>query len=171
MCAVEGQGQEPRKRGPARPTRAFLATVLLLGLGLGLVPLPGGLARSLLQSAQSLELNKIDREATAASYYEGLINVGGDSTRSELALRLLGKPTHGMDFNDIGATHYLQGDPLQFELHPNVHRRAFGQEFSTNAHGQRDREYTLEKPPGTFRIALFGRLDRHGLGRQHARDV
>jgi hypothetical protein len=58
----------------------------------------------------------------------------------------------------------LAGDFLIFELQPNVNRLLFGQPFTTNAFGMRDRPYTLKKPPGTFRIAVLGSSIDMGWG-------
>lgn len=152
----------PAPAGRFRPTGAFLLTAALLALTF--VPLPSGPLRAIRQSARSREPNAADRQATEAGYYEGLINVGHDGTRSELALRLLGKPPQWIKFSDIGATKYLPGDPLQFELAPNVRKTAFGEEFATNALGLRDHEYSPAKPPGVFRIALLGASIDMGWG-------
>jgi hypothetical protein len=151
----------PRGTRP-RPTGAFWLTVALFASAL--VPLPSGPLRALRQSARSLEPGAADRRATEAGYYQGLINVGHDGTRSELALRLLGKPTHWVKFSDIGATKYLPGDPLQFELYPNVRETAFGAEFTTNALGLRDVEYGVARPPGVTRVALLGASIDMGWG-------
>jgi hypothetical protein len=42
-----------------------------------------------------------------------------------------------------------------------IHKEA---SFSTNSHGMRDREYSLEKPPDTYRIALLGASHDAGSG-------
>ena len=94
----------------------------------------------------------------AAGYYEGLIG-GGDGpegARGELALRLMGKPNGWVRFNDADVSRMLPGDFLQFELLPGIQRMLFGQPFVTNSHGMHGAEVALEKPPGTFRIALLG---------------
>ncbi len=148
--------------GRQRPTGAvFVAAVLIV---LAMVPLPSGTLRALRLSARSLGPNAADRQATEAGYYEGLINVGNDGTRSELALRLLGKPPQWTKFSDIGATKYLPGDVLQFELAPNLRKTAFGEEFSTNRLGFRDHEYSQAKPPGVFRVVLLGASIDMGWG-------
>ncbi len=51
-----------------------------------------------------------------------------------------------------------------FELKPNQHRILFGQPFTTNSHGLRDREYTVEKPPDVYRIAVLGSSIDMGWG-------
>src|SRR5262245_29511335 len=111
------------------PTRAFLATLLLLAASV--LPLPWGVARGVRQSARSPEPNRADRDASAGSYYEGLINIAADASRNELALRLMGKPTGWLDFHQVGATRYLEGDLLQFELEPGLRKVVLGRPFST----------------------------------------
>lgn len=151
-----------RARWP-RPTAAFLATVALLVIGVA--PLPAdSWARWVRQSVRSLEPNRADRKGTEAGYYEGLINVGQDGAADELTLRMLGKPQDWVNFHDLGATRYARGDILQFELYPNLRRVAFGRPFETNSQGLRDREYAIEKPAGTYRIALLGASIDMGWG-------
>lgn len=146
-----------------RPTPAFSLTFALLVVGL--VPMPkGSWMRWVRQNARSQELNRADRQATEAGYYEGLINVGIDGDRGGLAASLVGEASDSVSFHDIGATRYMYGDVLQFELRPSLRRAAFGKPFTTNALGLRDREYSAEKPPGTFRIAVLGSSIDMGWG-------
>jgi hypothetical protein len=143
-----------------RPTPAFLLSLALLLIGL--FPLPGGWGRSVRLSLRSPEINRADREQSAGGYYEGLIGVGDG--RDELSMRLLGKPANWANIHQIDAIRNLTMDPLQFELKPNIERTLFGRRFSTNAYGLRDRPTTLEKPSGTFRIALLGSSMDMGWG-------
>jgi hypothetical protein len=151
----------PRPR--IRPTSAFWVTLALLVVGFA--PLPAdSWARWARQSARSLEPNRADREGNEAGYYEGLISGGRDGRHDELALCLLGKPHHWVDFHDIGATRYTKGDVLGFDLYPNLRRTAFGLPFETNNQGLRDREYATPKPPGIFRVAVLGASIDMGWG-------
>jgi hypothetical protein len=79
-------------------------------------------------------------------------------------MRLLGKPSDWVRFHAANVSNPLETDPLLFELQPNLHRTLFGQPFKTNSHGLRDREYTVAKPPGVFRIALLGSSIDMGWG-------
>ena len=145
----------------------FAKTLMLLLLGLAPMPMGWGKAREVIESTRSPELNRADRESSAAGYYEGLIG-GGEGPqggRGELALKLLGKPTEWVRFHASDVTYPLpDGDFLQFELKSNVRKTLFGRPFTTNAHGMRDREYTKEKPEGTFRIAVLGSSMDMGWG-------
>jgi hypothetical protein len=134
---------------------------------LGLIPLPLGwaTARSVLASARSPELNRAERESSAGGYYEGLIGGdGGEGSRSELAMRLLGKPSDWVRFHAANVARVLENDFLLFELKPNLRRTLFAQPFTTNSFGLRDREYSLKKPPGVFRIVLLGSSIDMGWG-------
>jgi hypothetical protein len=158
-------GLKGAARAHARPGRdvalGIAATAGLLALGL--LPTEGqGTLRAALRGAHALDLNHADHEKHATGYYVGLID-GDTPGRDELALALLGKP-NSEDFKDIGATKYLYGDVLQFELLPSVDARAFGRPFTTNRSGLRDREYDRAKPPGVFRIALLGSSMDMGWG-------
>jgi hypothetical protein len=154
---------DPTGNRPARVCFAQTLVVLLLGL----LPLPAGWAgaRSALDSVRSPELNRTERESSAGGYYEGLIGGdGGEGSRSELAMRLLGKPTDWVRFHAANVSQVLDNDFLLFELKPNLHRTLFGQPFTTNRYGLRDREYTLVKSPGVFRIAVLGSSIDMGWG-------
>ena len=148
--------------------RVCFAQTLALVL-LGLLPFPLGWAatRSAMESARSHELNRSDRDEAAGGYYEGLIGGpdGPQGARADLARALLGKPS---DWDRIETAKVMRNLPdrdfLQFDLKPNLNKRLFGQPFTTNSHGMRDREYTLEKPENTFRIAVLGSSIDMGWG-------
>jgi hypothetical protein len=146
--------------------RAGIVQALLL-LVVALVPLPADWEKlkSMIDSARSPELNRTEREGPAG-YYEGLLagadNV--DTARGESSLRLIGKPSGWVRFQEADVVHYLEQDFLQFELKPLVHRSLFGQDFLTNAHGMHDDPVALEKPAGTFRIAVLGSSMDMGWG-------
>jgi hypothetical protein len=159
--------REPSSAIGIRSARICFAQTLVV-LIVGLLPIPAGwaLARSALQSTRSPDLNRADREASAGGYYEGLIG-GGDSpegARSELAMRLLGKPSDWVRFDAANVAYHINGDFLLFALKPNVRRRIFGQPFATNAQGFRDGPFSIEKPPGTFRIVVLGSSIDMGWG-------
>ncbi len=144
----------------------FAATLGLLALGLATLPAGWTRARAAIDSARSPELNRAEREASAGGYYEGLIG-GGDGpegARSELALRLMGKPTDWARFHAADVSRHLAGDFLQFELRPGVDRKLFGKPFRTNAQGRRGRTYAVGKPEGVYRIALLGSSMDMGWG-------
>jgi len=153
-----------RTRRSAALQALGVSTLILVA---GLIDLPAGKARGLLQSLRSAEANRADREENAAGYYEGLINRGGVDQRAEddVALRLLGKPRRWINFHDLDATHYMPDQFLQFELIPNLERPVFDHVFTTNSLGLRDHEgYTVAKPAGTFRIVLLGSSIDMGWG-------
>ena len=77
---------------------------------------------------------------------------------------LMGKPNGWVRFNDADVSRMLPGDFLQFELLPGIQRTLFGQPFVTNSHGMHSAEVALEKPPGTFRIAVLGASMDMGWG-------
>ena len=60
------------------------------------------------------------------------------------------------------------GDAQDYELVPNKEGRFVGAMVRTNHWGMRDREYSLERPAGTYRIALARTVNRDGLGGRSA---
>ena len=82
----------------------------------------------------------------------------------ELSLRLIGKPSGLVRFQEADVVHYLEDDFLQFELKPMVRRTLFGQPFVTNAFGMHDDPVAIEKPEGTVRIAVLGSSMDMGWG-------
>jgi hypothetical protein len=78
---------------------------------------------------------------------------------------MLRKPTDWARFTAADVTRPLpDADFLQFELKANVRKQLFGHPFTTNPHGMRDRDYTVEKPDGVFRIAVLGSSMDMGWG-------
>lgn len=147
-----------------RPSPAHFALTLSLLL-LGVLPLPRALSDAR-ESARSLEPNHADAESGAGGYYEGLIEgvEVAKGTRSELSLRLLGKPVEWVRFQAANVSRPTLRDFLQFELIAGLDTNLYGKPFSINAHGMRDRDYTVAKPEGTFRIALLGSSIDMGWG-------
>jgi lysophospholipase L1-like esterase len=60
----------------------------------------------------------------------------------------------------IGVSGMIRASPdldIQYELKPNLRAVRYKKvHVTTNSAGWRDREWTLEKPPGTFRVAVIG---------------
>ncbi len=148
-----------------RPSPIHFAITLAV-LTIGVIPLPRALTAAR-ESAQSIEPNRADREATAGGYYEGLID-GGDGkatgSRSELSLRLMGKPVEWVRIQAANVSRPIPFDFLQFDLKPSLDQPLFNQRFTTNRLGMRDRETTVAKPEATFRIALLGSSIDMGWG-------
>ena len=57
---------------------------------------------------------------------------------------------------------YSDNEWLIYDLKPSFKVVSHGISFSTNSHGQRDVEYSMKKPPNTFRVAVIG--DSVGFG-------
>lgn len=53
---------------------------------------------------------------------------------------------------------------LYYEPRPNLDQPEFNVRFVTNSHGMTDREYSLERPPGVWRVAFMGDSLTRGLG-------
>jgi D-alanyl-lipoteichoic acid acyltransferase DltB (MBOAT superfamily) len=108
------------------------------------------------------KLNAFDREQLYAGYYETLIssNTNLNSRMWELERS---KPKSWKNFHAIGAT-TRRNDILLKDMKPNQEVEFKGGLFTTNSHALRDREYALEKPPNTLRIALLGGSIEMGAG-------
>lgn len=141
------------------PTLSLLALLSTAWLAPKLRRLPGGtLLNRSLDKVRSRELNLIDLENLNAGYYEGLLNqsVGTTSLAGFLA-----PPSASPE----KATEKLEPSPgeqqapfLLHEYMPNVDVEvpAIGERIITNRFALADREYTLEKPSATYRIAFLG---------------
>ena len=149
-----------------RPSIARVALTALV-LVAGLFPLPTGWVRNLRDVARSQDLNIADREATAGGYYEGLIGGAGKNSRgvpSALEVALMGKPIDRNRDLVRRITRDLKDDFLQFDLKPSYDEVLFGERFTTNAAGMRDRDYSVRKPAGVFRVVLLGSSIDMGWG-------
>lgn len=138
-------------------------TMLLL---LGLVPVPVGLdwASSMRESARSPRMNRVDRERTAGGYYQGLIGVDGVECVAARPSSATTRPFAAVPFTQANVSKRVERDFLLLELLPNISKPLYGNTFTTNSHGMRDRPYDLEKPEGTFRIAVLGSSIDMGWG-------
>jgi hypothetical protein len=147
----------------ARPsiTRLVLTTLVLVA---GMAPLPVGWALTARETIQSTE---VDRSTAAGGYYEGLIagaGKNGKGAQTPLELCLMGNPIGHNRSQVKEVTRELKDDFLQFDLKPSYDALFFGQRYTTNAQGMRDREYDIEKPDNIYRIALLGASIDMGWG-------
>lgn len=141
------------------------ATVLATSSVLLLVSIPsiytslGSPVRRVVLRAQSTTPNRIDIERRERGYYETL-------SRSN-RLDLLGN-TEVVDVGWVGfwetpaATR--TNDIRRYTLTPNTDIKWRGARLTTNQWGMRDKDYTIRKPKGTYRIALLGSSHVMGLG-------
>jgi hypothetical protein len=158
---------EPTCAGMARA--ALLHPLVLLLVGLVSWPTDWDKIRTVITSARSPQPNHARRDSHATGYYQELIEGadGPGGARSVWSTRLTAKPDDWIGFQEADVVHYLDDDFLQFELKPRVRRTLFGQPFVTNAFGMHDDQVTIEKPEGTFRIAVLGASMDMGWGVKH----
>ncbi len=113
--------------------------------------------RTVLDSARSPEHSSIDHEPHALGYYIELIE-GSSGYHAA-------RPEGWVDFRKADVIRYLDNDFLLFELKPNLCRTVFdGLPFRTNSFGMHGDPASLEKPSGTFRIAVLGASMDMGWG-------
>ncbi len=113
-----------------------------------------------LASLRDTGLNVRDAAKQHRGYYEqldvrGQINVAVAATREQQSQWLA--PA------DVGILR-KRNDSMVNDLHPSLHVVWNGNQFTTNTFGMRDREYSVRKPVGTYRIALLGPSNVMGNG-------
>ena len=146
----------------ARPSTVRVLMTLSV-LALGLAPLPAGWALTARDNLRSPDAVRPE----AGGYYEGLIGRSGRDGRGEMSpleLRIQGNPIAHNRSQVKEVTRELKDDFLQFDLKPNFDAMFFGQRYTTNTQGLRDREYDIDKPDGVYRIALLGSSIDMGWG-------
>ncbi|NND72801.1 MAG: hypothetical protein HKN43_14585 [Rhodothermales bacterium] len=107
-------------------------------------------------------LNERDDELLVRGYYEGLLQTG--KYTSQLWKRQEGKPPDwGAGVETVGVGRRT-GDMYKVELLPNIEANFKRARLSTNSYKMRDKEYALEKPDNTLRMALLGSSLEMGWG-------
>lgn len=162
------------RRGKAAPSaraafwqNAFVqAPILVLLAFAGIRPflaphLPEA-AQVVIKSLSWTRPNAADGEREVLGYYDNAIeasrfnrSLGGDAG---------GPPANWQrQIEDTSAARNTGAFPLT-ELVPSRQTVINGKTIGTNSFGMRDREYTVEKPPNTLRIALIGSSGEMGWG-------
>ncbi len=138
----------------------FATIVTLVAFSPGsLVPLSYRLSM-LAKDVFDNRLNVADTERLQRGYYEDLGDVRG--LNDELFWLRFGKEPKG--WADRHPLMRIRGDAFAYDYEPFSHRLFNGIPHTINSHGMRDREYTLQRPPRTFRIALIGASHEAGTG-------
>lgn len=139
---------------------ALLATAGLLALGLASTRASGVLKDG--------SLNRFDTERMERGYYETLLDAGrrldrlpGEGNAKQTNSQK--NPGAERPF-DVGPLATPVADLREFVLRPNLTMRLDTGCWTTNSLGLRDREYTMEKPEATVRIALLGDSIANGWG-------
>lgn len=109
---------------------------------------------SFIASLQTERLNARDTELQMRSYYETLME--SDQPTSMLAERDIEAPQGENQKAKESDAVRNTGDALGYEYIPSRKTVINSIVQQTNRWGMRDKDYTLQKPPGTRRIALIG---------------
>ena len=139
-----------------------MSAIALLLLGVGMRPETLSFApqlAGLVDRATTSKLNSADARRLERGYYEDLADVGrfGDTLASLYARQ-------PKDWRGTESANRKTGGFPPYELIPSISPRYKGAVQSTNEWGMRDRPYTLEKPAGTWRLALLGSSHTKGSG-------
>ena len=149
----------------SRMTRQLLVIVLILVSGIVPERLAGLKASSLRDSLKSNLFNRADLERMEHGYYEALLDRGRrlDDLAELPTMRVRWRSGSTWSIPVDQSPLVVRVDDLrEVVLKKNDATTRFGLDWRTNSQGMRDREYSLEKPRGTFRVALVG--DSIGAG-------
>ena len=138
-----------------RPNRSAFLTVALLAWGLAPAALAPGWSGRAREALRSDGRNPGDLERLERGYYEALTGPGRRLDR-------VATPQADPLPTDFGPLTRAVADVREYVLRPGLTTRHRGATWTTNARGMRDREYAIEKPAGTRRVALVG--DSIGAG-------
>jgi hypothetical protein len=97
--------------------------------------------------------NQADEEQMQAGYYENLMDVRRFS--SLLSESYMSQPADWKLLEDTPAVRWIDSVRLK-DLVESSDLMVNGRHIQINRHNMRDQEYTLEKPPRTYRIAVMG---------------
>ncbi len=112
-------------------------------------------------SIRSAKLSKTDTAKLEKGYYEDLVRV--DRFNSPLWEIYAKRPTKWLDPKTSGLKR-LRDDFLRDELMPSARSVTSFSTITTNRWGMRDKDYALEPPAGSYRIALLGASSVMGWG-------
>jgi len=116
-------------------------------------------AKNVLASLTAHRPNLRDQEMEMRGYYEQLL---GAEVASQAVWRSVGEaPKNWVGIRYSGVVQDTHDERL-YELRRNYDGEFKDAPLRTNSFGMRDREYSVDKPPGTLRIALFG--DSYPMG-------
>jgi hypothetical protein len=130
---------------------ATLAVLILLAQPAVFALLPGAAGESI-ATVRSQSLSSKDAALKHRGYYEQLD--GRNQLVAHEAAADDGRASW-QRLNDMNVVKETR-DELVRDLYPGKSLVWNGMSFSTNSFGMRDREYTVEKPAGTLRIAVLG---------------
>jgi D-alanyl-lipoteichoic acid acyltransferase DltB (MBOAT superfamily) len=139
--------------------RSAVLAVVVPGLALGLLSVRTLQAQTsrdmqlILASLSDTSPNQADEEQMQAGYYENLMDVRRFS--SLLSESYMSQPADWKLLEDTPAVRWIDSVRLK-DLVESSDLEVNGKRIQINRYNMRDREYTLEKPPGTYRIALMG---------------
>lgn len=106
-------------------------------------------------------LNARDRAELERGYYEGLTNV--NSFNSALWQILMVRPNAFSEMTGMAGVRE-RDDFMSYEYMPGSVSQFNDMEYRINRWGMRDKDYALEKPAGTYRVALVGASRGAGWG-------
>jgi hypothetical protein len=159
---LESSGRLASLLGPDRTHSRVFATGLALGLLVIASPNVQGRLRgpvgAFAGSLTDVSLNEADEERETLGYYEDLLEMpeGQPGTGKE-------RPEDWVileETNAVVSTNDLRGVEFVHDYVGSFKRKT----LRTNQWGFRDRDYELEKPPGTFRVVVLGGSYTMGSG-------
>lgn len=139
----------------ANPALVLVTAFLMIVLRLNSYYLPPDNRLAIfIRTIEAERLNIADMEETERGYYEPILSI----TTLSQSLNLSVEEIAPKDWERIDENEAIRqtGDILVNELVPNSKTRFKGTSFEINSWGLRDKEYTLDKPLNTFRIAFLG---------------
>lgn len=120
--------------------------------------------RTIVRTVQNRDLNREAREALTGGYYEGLLNEGSRVSSMNSLL------TNAVELDWTGTSRpgrRQRHDFLYYDYLPYLDQPDYEDEtlrLVTNSQGIADREYAIEKPVRTWRIAVLGDSITRGQG-------
>jgi lysophospholipase L1-like esterase len=135
----------------------LLPGALLLLLLLGLLNGESGFVSSLRGNPE----DSPDDQVPTHGYYEALL----DLRQPEFSLDTPRPPPGWLPFGDEKSG-IVEEVPsyIRWKMRPNLEVTWYGASFRTNREGFRTPEIALEKPPGTYRVLVFGSSNTMGYG-------